>query len=387
MAAEKTQKLSERKRRHINRKRLVTLIVAVLLIAAAAVFLLRRFSHRSFSQAELIGETEQSGGSEVSYLRFGSEILRWSRNGAALIKEDGKELWNLSYSYEDPRAKIQGSYGMIADIGGRGACIFGKEGITGVILTNQPILGHAVSGSGTAVLALEDGTTSTLQFYDRSGKALDISVTLEMGLSGFPMDIALSPDGSGLVVAAGAYLDGGLATQMVFYNFSVGRGETNRLVGYFTYEDVVFPEVRYMGAAAVAAAGDDRLVFFDLSTENKPKVAAEHLFDTQITAVDLGETAVSVVRSKPNGTGLVLEVYGKTGKKSFETDLGETPRFLEESEDYILLTAESGVKIWDHSGKLRFDGTLAQDAQTVFAMSSRRLVQPSGGRLLRYRLR
>ena len=287
MAAEKTQKLSERKRRHINRKRLVTLIIAVLLIAAAAVFLVRHFSHRTFTQAELVDEIEQSGGDAVEYLHFGKDILRYSRNGAALIREDGRELWNLSYSYENPKAKLQDSYGMIADIGGTGACIFGKEGITGVVTTNQPILNHAVSGKGTSVLALEDGTTSTLQFYDKNGKKLDISVTLEMALSGFPMDIALSPDGSGLVVAAGAYQSGGLATQLVFYNFSVGRGETNRLIGYFTYQDVVFPTVRYMGAATVAAAGDDRLVFFDLSTENKPQVAAEHIFDTQITAVDL----------------------------------------------------------------------------------------------------
>ena len=53
----------------------------------------------------------------------------------------------------------------------------------------------------------------------------------------------------------------------------------------------------------------------------------------------------------------------------------------------MLLTAESGVKIWDHSGKLRFEGMLAQDAQTVFAMGSRSLVQPSGGHLYRYTLR
>ena len=387
MAAEKTRKLSEKKRRHINRKRLIGLIVILLLIIGAAVLLLRYFSHRSFKEAELVEEIEQSGGNSVDYLHYGGEILRWSRNGAALVKEDGKELWNLSYVYENPKAKLQGDYGMIADIGGTGACIFGKEGITGVITTSKPILSHAVSSKGTAVIAVEDGTTSLLQFYDVTGRQLDISVTLEMALSGYPVDIALSPDGSGLVVSAGAYLNGGLATQLVFYNFGVGRGETNRLVGYFTYKDVIFPEVRYMGAATVAAVGDDRLVFFDLSTENKPVVLEEYVFDTEITAVELGASAAVAVRSRENGSGLVMEVFGKNGKKAFEAELTEMPRFLEAGSHYVLLTAESGLKMWDYSGVLRFEGTLAQEVQTVFAMGRRSLVQPAGGQLYRYRLR
>ena len=274
-----------------------------------------------------------------------------------------------------------------ADIDGTGACIFGKDGITAAIQTNQNILNLAVSGKGTAVLALEDGTTSLLQFYDRSGKKLDISATLEMSLSGFPMDIALSPDGNGLAVAAGAYAGGGLAAQIVFYNFSVGKNETNRLVGYFSYENAIFPELRYMGAGTVAAVGDDRLVLFDMSTENKPQVAQEIRFDTSLTAVHVGGTYVSVVRPAADGTGLNLEVYGRSGKKAFAAPIAEVPRYLGDSDDYVIMTSESGLKIWDYKGKLRFEGLLAQDAQTVFAMDRRTLIQPSGSFLYRYRLR
>ena len=387
MAAEKTVRLSEKKTRRINRKRLVGLIVVLLLIIAVIFLAVRFLSRRSFKTAELIDDVEQSGGSGVSYEHFGTRILRYSQNGAALLTKEGKELWNLGYTYAAPRAKLQGSYGMIADIGGTGACLFGSDGITGSIITNMPILGMAVSGKGTAVLALEDGSRSLLQFYDMTGKALDISVSLEMAISGFPMDIALSPDGSGLVVSAGAYLSGGLATQLVFYNFAVGKGEANRLVGYFTYEDVLFPEICYMGASSVIAVGDDRLVFFDMSTENRPVVAQEQLFDTELTAVDVGSSYTSVARSRENGSGLVLEVYAKSGEKAFEADLGEMPLYLEESENYVLMTTASGIKIWDYSGRLRFEGTLAQEAQTVFAMGKRDLIQPSGGHLYRYRLK
>ena len=154
--AEKTRHLSEKKKRHINRKRLLRLVLIVLLAAAAIVLLLRAFSRRKFGEADLIDEVEQSGGVNVEYLRFDDKILRYSRNGAALLKADGKELWNISYNYEYPKAKLQGSYGMIADIGGTGACIFGKDGITAAIQTNQNILNLAVSGKGTAVLALEE---------------------------------------------------------------------------------------------------------------------------------------------------------------------------------------------------------------------------------------
>ena len=387
MAAEKTRKLSEKKTRHINRKRLVRLLIVLLLCAAAIFLLVRLLMRRNYRTADLVSDSEQSGGSAVSYLHLGGRILRYSQNGAAMLEGSGKELWNLSYQYAKPKAKLQGNYGAIADIGGTGACIFGRDGISGQIMTNSPILNLAVSGKGTAVLALDEGTTSRLQFYDVNGKSLDISVTLEMAISGFPLDIALSPDGTGLVVSAGAYLAGGLASQIVFYNFAVGKGEANRLVGYFSYENILFPEIRYMGGGAVAAVGDDRLVFFDVSTENKPKVAEEIVFDTQITAADAGESHVSVVRSRGSGTGLTLEVFDKAGKKNFETELAEFPRYMEEGSRYVLITSAAGVRIWDYSGRQRFAGLLEQDAQTVFAVGRRTLIQPSGGHLLRYRLR
>ncbi len=387
MAAEKTRKLSEKKMRHINRKRLVRLVVVLLLCAAALFLLIRLVSRRHFRGAELVEDSEQSGGSAVSYLHLGGRVLRYSRDGAAMLGEKGKELWNLSYSYADPKAKLQGSCGMIADIGGTGACIFGKDGITGQITTNSPILNLAISDKGTAVLATEEGTTSRLRFYDRTGKELDITATLEMAISGFPLDIALSPDGTGLVVSAGAYISGGLASQLVFYNFGVGKGETNRLIGYFTYENTLFPEVRYMGSGAVAAVGDNRMVFFDMSTENKPKVAEEVRFDTQITAADMGEDHAAVVRSQTSGTGLILEVFDRAGKKCFGTELAEFPRYMEEGSRYVLMTSASGVRIWDYKGRLRFEGQLEADAQTVFATDRTTLIQPAGGHLYRYRLR
>ncbi len=387
MAAEKTRKLSEKKTRHINRKRLVRLLIVLLLCAAAIFLLVRLLMRRNYRTADLISDSEQSGGSAVSYLHLGGRILRYSQNGAAMLEGSGKELWNLSYQYAKPKAKLQGNYGAIADIGGTGACIFGRDGISGQIMTNSPILNLAVSEKGTTVLVLEEGMTSRIQFYDRNGKALDISATLEMAISGFPLDVALSPDGTGLIVSTGAYLSGALGTQLVFYNFAVGKGEMNRLVGYFTYDNVLFPEVRYMGGAAAVAVGDDRLVFFDLSTENKPKVGEEVRFDTEISAADAGESHAAVVRSSDSGTGLVMEVFDKAGRKCFATELTEYPRYLEEGRNYVLMTSASGVRLWDYKGKLRFTGLAEQDPQTVFATSRNTLIQPSGGHLYRWRLR
>lgn len=387
MAEESRKKLSAKKARHINRKRLIRLIAVLILAAAALVLLIRLVSRRNFRSADLISDSEQSGGSAVSYLHLGGRILRYSQNGAAMLEGSGKELWNLSYVYAKPKAKLQGSYGAIADIGGTGACIFGRDGITGQITTNSPILNLAVSEKGTTVLILEEGTKSIIQFYDRTGKPLDISATLEMAISGFPLDAALSPDGTGLIVSAGAYLSGVLGTQIVFYNFAVGKGEMNRLVGYFTYENVLFPEIRYMGGEAAVAVGDDRLVFFDLSTENKPKVGQEVKFETEISAADAGEAHAAVVRSADSGTGLVLEVFDRTGRKCFAVDLTEYPRYLEEGRNYVLMTSASGVRLWDYKGRLRFTGLAEQDPQTVFAVDRNTLIQPSGGHLFRWRLR
>ena len=142
MAEESRKKLSAKKVRHINRKRLIRLIAVLILAAAALVLLIRLVSRRNFRSADLISDSEQSGGSAVSYLHLGERILRYSQNGAAMLEGSGKELWNLSYVYAKPKAKLQGSYGAIADIGGTGACIFGKDGISGQIMTKEEYARH-----------------------------------------------------------------------------------------------------------------------------------------------------------------------------------------------------------------------------------------------------
>ena len=154
---------------------------------------------------------------------------------------------------------------------------YGKITIRGMTVTDEPGLSDR-SWRGWNMRTVGDASDTEYRMY-------------------LPDTTLAGEDGSGLVAAAGAYLSGELATQIVFYNFSTGRGETNRMVGYFTYKDVLFPEICYMSSQTVAAAGDDRLVFFDLSTETKPQVKEEHIFDTQITAVDMSTAAVSVVRS------------------------------------------------------------------------------------------
>ena len=102
MAEESRKKLSAKKARHINRKRLIRLIAVLILAAAALVLLIRLVSRRNFRSADLISDSEQSGGSAVSYLHLGERILRYSQNGAAMLEGSGKELWNLSYVYAKP---------------------------------------------------------------------------------------------------------------------------------------------------------------------------------------------------------------------------------------------------------------------------------------------
>lgn len=378
--------VKNRKRRRLSGRGIFTLVLLFVALVLLIALLRACAANISFRKAVLVGDSVQSGGTVVEYARFGSYVLRYSRDGVALLSEDGKERWNSGYSFAGPRVKIQGSYGIIGDVGGYQAYIFNKDGISGTISLSSPLLNMTVSAKGTAALALEEDQACRIQFYDKKGNMLDISATLEMSVSGYPLDLALSPDGNGLLVSASTAVAGALSSQLVFYNFGVGKTNANRLVGYFSYGDSLFPDVKYLSDTSAVAIGDDRMLFFSLEQENMPTVEKEIPFETKVSAVDVGQKNTAVILPALSGGGLKISAYTSGGREQFTAELDSSCRYLEAGDDYVLVMTDEGLRIFDYKGKLRFSGELEKSGLQVFSMGGTTLVQPEGGHIYRYRL-
>ena len=85
--------------------------------------------------------------------------------------------------------------------------------------TVLPISKVAVSGTGVTAAVLEDSTSSYITFFKKDGTSLDITVKTNMSGDGYPLDIALSDDGTQLMCSF-VYLQGSeLKNRVVFYDF------------------------------------------------------------------------------------------------------------------------------------------------------------------------
>ena len=108
-----------------------------------------------------------------------------------------------------------------------------------------------------AVLTDEDVTWINL--YDtQGGEIAKMRTTVKE--SGYPMDIALSPDGMKIMVSFLWPDQSGIQTRVGFYNFdSIGQTEENNQVSLLTYDGVVAPSVYFV---------DERRRWFSEATDS-----------------------------------------------------------------------------------------------------------------------
>ncbi|MBP5154130.1 MAG: hypothetical protein ILP12_03860 [Lachnospiraceae bacterium] len=372
-------------RRHSLIRRLL-IIGGILIVLGIAAFLWVRSRRRVYTEAELIRKTDQSAAASV-YTGFAGGVLRCSPGGLALVGADGHQLWNSGHSMDSPSVTVQEGFGVAADLLGYQAVIFDKNGVTGRITTNEPIHNAAVSSHGVTALVLDSEQSSRIVLFDKTGRQLEITVSLSMSVSGYPLDLALSPEGTGLVVSAVSSTSGALRSQIVFYNFSVGKGESNRLVGYFEYDGVLFPEVAYLSDKRVAAIGEDRIVFFSLNNEADPERLKEVSLSAQIQSVSRGSGHLALVQPASGGSQSQLLVFDAGGSELFKATIPDVSLRTTAGPEYVLMVTDSGLKLWDYSGRLRFDGKLTYPGQEVFALDSRTLLQFDGAAVVGYRLK
>lgn len=331
---------------------------ALILVIAVVVFLgIRKLlSLRTYHNTAVVWEKEDVGSTEASYEIFNNQVLKLTRDGVSLISAGGEILWNYGYKMTSPRAKILGKYGAVADIQSETAVIFGPDGVTGTVNTNLPILNFAVSSHGVLALEVDESDVNYIYFYDRTGNELDIRIKTKLSGDGFPMDLSLSPSGTGLMTSV-VYMDqGSMQNRIVFYNFDVGKSDSNRIVGYFTYGETMFPEVQYLSDHAAVAFGDNQVDFYSLRNESSPKVQAAVEFDQEIYSVFTGDDRAGVIVGKDGGR--VLHVYNSSGHQLYETEVTFDYNNVEFSGENVLLYNGSDCQILTGSGRVRFEGTM-----------------------------
>lgn len=303
----------------------------------------------------------------VNFVYFGDNMLKYTKDGATYIDASGKNVWTQSYEMKTPIVNVNGDYVIIADQQGNDIYICNKEGCTGVAETQLPITKAAVSAKGVTAAVVEDSTASYIFYFKKDGENLGINIKMLLSGDGYPVDLALSPDGQQIVMSV-MYLDNGMMkNKVVFYDFSeIGKNVNNRFIGGFEeeFDDKMVARVRYLNEDTVCAFSDKGLTFISVKDVIPDTNVISVPVEEEIESICYSEKYAAVVVDNTSGNPYRMDVYSTDGKKTASFDFDYPYTGVEVDGEWIILYNEESCAVYNMSGYKKFE------SQFDFAVSN-----------------
>ena len=325
------------------------------------------YGRRRFRQKELLwkenSEESKAVEEEYRYFPYKDGVIKLSKDGAKYISSQGKVLWNQAYEMAAPLVSINGDYMVIGEENGSKLFILSSEGLKGQGESSLPILKLSISEKGVVYALLADGESSYITVFSKEGKNLDISIKSVLGGDGFPVDFSTSKDGEELLVVF-SYLDKTvLKSRVVFYNFSaLGKNAgANRVVGGFTdhFSGKMVGRVHFFNNDESFAAYNGGLSFFSTRVKTSPEEKKNIEIPGTIRMMSYNSQYLALLTDntkEKEEENYRLLLFRKNGEKLFDKALNFLGTKMELSGDKILLYQEKNYKVYDFSGRLRYNG-------------------------------
>ena len=144
--------------RRKKQKKLVLRLSTLFMILAAIFVIIFAFikKSRTYESYRLSRKAEWNMTTDTSYLPYKSGLLKFNRDGAEAISQNGQTLWNVTYNMKDPIADVSGSYAIIADRGGKQFCIIDGSGTTNRIEVLNNITYIDIAQQGVAAVMMSN---------------------------------------------------------------------------------------------------------------------------------------------------------------------------------------------------------------------------------------
>ena len=284
------------------------LIVVVLLIAAVIAY--RVYERRSYDSYEIISE-ETSADNISNYCYVKGRILRYSADGAALLKSDLESVWYVSYNMTQPCVSTFGKTILIYDRRGSEVQVYDEDGRVGSFATEMPILYACCSKNGNVACVLESGSGMEIAYYSAEGTRI-ATLSKSAEETGFPVCMALSENGKQLAVSYVTAVNGAVSTNLIFYSFR-NPESADKVIADLSYSGIVIPDIRYISDTVAAVFRDNGVSFF--GGNGKPVENASVDFGDEIISTFTGDGFAGFIFRNRNSTNPYrMEIYSGNGK-------------------------------------------------------------------------
>ena len=284
--------IEEQVREH--RKGNIKLLFRILLTIGLLVLVVKIvFALRSYDSYEVTDSIERSASNVAQYQLFQEALLEYSNDGVVYMGKNKEIIWNQSFEMISPKVVMCEGYIAIYDAGGTQIYIMTTNGVQKRIETASPIQSACVAKQGTVAVLMKENNISQIKLFDKKGNEL-ANGKFYGDKGGFPVDIALSSDGTMLAVDMVDVSAGSVSTTITFYNFgSVGQSEIDNNVGTYTFENILVPEIEYVSNSRMIGMGTGRMFVFE--GVEKPELTREIPIEEEILSYFHNEKYVGVV--------------------------------------------------------------------------------------------
>lgn len=335
---------------------------AALGIIAAAVYLYLYL--QTYTGVRAANTYKVGNAANNSYEEFAGGVLKFSRDGIAYLNNNGEEKWNLPYQIKNPFLDVNSESAAVADKGGNNIMVFQKDGLKGEIKTTLPIERIAVSEQGIVAAVLKNESTPQIICYDTAGNVLVEHKSSMVGI-GYPVDIAISPDGELLQIVYLAVYDGKMTSRVGYYNFgAVGAEKIDHQVTEKEYAGSIMGAGFFVNKTVSAVVGDNCLTIF--KGEEEPKETAAVEIKGEIQSVFHSSKYIGILLKTEKNSRYELKLYNTSGKEILSRGFSGTYKSAKISGGQIILYDGKKCSIYTRFGIHRFEGEMNNNILEIF---------------------
>jgi hypothetical protein len=339
------------------------IIVAIIVVVVCSFLVARKLMNsRAYDSYEVISSIETTGDNIADYVMFDGSVLKVTKDGTSFIDNSGNTIWDCSYAMKMPEAVVRGEYAVVADMNGRDVYVFNKTGKVSSQTLNYDIANVDVAAQGVYVVVLTGEDCNYINAYDKDGNSVyERKTSIEN--SGYPLDISVSDDGEKLFTSY-IKIDGTTVPDyLAAYNYgSVGQNENaDRLVGGFTFEDTVFPLVRFVDNDTIACFGDNKIVIYAMDEKPSEKAVID-VENTEMLGVFANSDYVGyIAENEKDGDRYTIYIYDLNGKLEAETGYNNSFSNIYATDDELVIVGEFDCSIYYLNGIKKFSTTFKKN--------------------------
>lgn len=355
-----------------HRMAIITRTILVLLLCAglgATIYV--QLKNQVFTSYVTLSTIEKQQYDNAACMNYENGFLTYSKDGISYTDTKGNALWNQTFEMQNPMVRIAKSRVAVADYNGHIIHNIAQSGDAVEIDTNLPIREFALAENGMVAAILEDTNITWIYLYNSNGEKVAY-VKTTMQKSGYPVAVALSPDGKLMAVSYVTVESGAAKSSVAFYNFSsVGQNFVDNFASGADYVDAVIPYITFLGKDTAFAVADNRLVLY--GGDQRPKSTADVLLDEEIQSVFYNETNIGLVFLDTTGTGKYrLDVYNTSGavvtSLYFDMDYKDIILY----KDTVIIYNETQCTIFNMRGLERFRGEFEKPVLLFSPLSTKK---------------